>query len=224
MKLVAIKQARSIWLANVVDLNPRGIDLMPLIAPIVRKYDFKLYPNKPEELFGKDVREIKFSGGSFQQDIKKQPINIDLTIYNDGFVVDTRSSTKDSDAFLSDLLTWVSTEFNLVPYQEVLRSQIYLSELWVQMHKNMNSLNPKLKIFAEKITSLTKSHIHHNIAFETSGIIFWTDPTMINPPNPFRLERIIDRPFSENRYYSAAPLQTEVHLELLDELEKIFED
>ena len=220
MKLLSVKLARSIWLVNIVDLNPRGLSLFGLITPIVNKYKFQIYPTKPEELIGKDVIEIKFNGGSFQKDTQHN-IAVDLTIFNDGLVVDTRSSTKDSDAFLNDFLNYVSKEFSLTPYLEVLRSKIYVSEVWVQTDKLLNSLNSKLDSFAKRITSLTEGHSHHPIAYETSGIIFWTDPVVTNPPTPFRFERVIDRPFAENRYYSAAPLQTDVHLEMLDELESI---
>lgn len=220
MKLLSVKQARSIWLVNVVDLNPRGLNLFDLITPIVKKYKFQIYPTNPEELIGKDVIEIKFKGGSFQKDTKHN-IAVDLTIFNDGLVVDTRSSTKDSDAFLKDFLNYVSKEFGLTPYIEVLRSKIYVSEVWVQTDKLLNTINPKLDSFAKRITSLIEGHSDRPIAYETSGIIFWTDPVVTNPPTPFRFERVIDRPFAENRYYSAAPLQTDVHLEMLDELESI---
>ena len=87
--------------------------------------------------------------------------------------------------------------------------------------KSLNTLNPKLENFTKRLTSLIVGHGHHPIAFEISGITFWTDPSVINPPGPFRFERTIDIPFSENRYYSAAPLQTNVHLEMLTELESI---
>ena len=218
MKLLSIKQARSIWLVYLVDLNPRGRNVLSLIPLIVAKYKFVQSPAKPEEL---DLAKgVKFIGGSFHKD-QQNDIGIDLTIYNDGFLADTRSSTEDSDAFLDEFLNWISTEFDLIPYQEVLRSKVYVSELWVKTDKSLNALNPKLEKFAKRITSLIVGHEHHPIAFETSGISFWTDPTVINPPGAFRFERLIDAPFSENRYYSAAPLQTDAHLEILTELERI---
>lgn len=220
MHLLSVKQARSIWLINAVDLNPRGLNLFGLINPIVAKYNFKVYPTKLEELVGKEVIEIKFDGGGFQKDPQNN-IAITLTIFNDGFVVDTRSSTRDSDAFLDDFLNYLSNEFGLSPYQDVLRSKIYVSELWVKTEKYLNALNPKLANFSKRLTSLIEGHSYHPIAYETSGIIFWTDPIVTNPPTPFRLERMIDRPFAENRYYSVAPLQTDIHLEMLNELEKI---
>lgn len=218
MKLLSVKQARSIWLVPLVDLNPRGLNLLSFIRPIIEKYKFVEVPIKPEELdLGKGV---KFAGGSFQKD-SQHDLSIDLTLFNDGLVADTRSSTNDSDAFLDELLTWAATDFGLVHYQEVLRSKVYLSELWVQTDKSLNSINPKLESFARRLTSLIVGHEYHPIAFETYGIWFWTDQTITNPPPPFKLERPEGIPFAENRYYSVAPLQTEAHLEVLEELESI---
>jgi hypothetical protein len=221
MKLLSIKQARSIWLIYLIELNPRGLNLYNLIKLIIEKYKFQIYPTKPEEFgFGKEIREIKFSGGNFQKD-PKHNIGFDLTVYNDGLIVDTRSSTNDSDTILNEFLTWISGEIDLVPYHEVLREKLYLSELYVQTNKSLNSLNPKLANFAKHLNSLIKGHQNNPIAFETSGISFWTDPTKGNPASSFRFERVIDVPFSTNRYYSVASLQTDAHLKMLEELEDI---
>jgi hypothetical protein len=219
MKLSTVRQARSIWLLYIAELNPRGHSLFTLVPQIIAKYKFLVHPdfNKIDDFdFNKG---IKFSDGSFQKD-PENSIEIALTIYNDGFLADTRSSTKDSDAFLDEFLTWLSSEFNLVPYQEILRNKLYVSELWVHTDKLLNTLNPKLENFAKKITSMVEGHGHHPIAYEPTGIIFNTDP-VLNPPGAFRFERIVDLPFAENRYFSGASLQTDAHLELLEELESI---
>ncbi len=219
MQLLAVKQARSLWFSYLAEINPRGRNLFSLIPFIISKYKFLLFPN-PNNLEDFDLQKgIKFDNGSFQKDSENN-IDVALTVYNDGFIADTRSSTKDSDVFLDEFLTWMSSEFNLVQYQEVIRRKAYVSELWVHTDKSLNTLNPRLEKFAKKITSLIEGHSHHPINYESTGIIFNTDPVLY-PPGPFRFERMIDIPFAENRYYSGAPLQTEVHLELLEELESI---
>ena len=91
----------------------------------------------------------------------------------------------------------------------------------VRTDKPLNSLNPKLNDFARRLTSLVEGHSHHPFAFETSGIMFGTDYTVVNPPGPFKFERVMNVQFSENRYYTAAPLQTDAHLKILEELESI---
>ena len=146
MKLLSVQRARSIWLINLVDLNPHGRNVFSLIAPVIEKYKFVQFPTKPEEL---DLSKgINFVGGSFQKD-PQNDIAIDLTIFNDGFIADTRSSTEDSDAFLDEFFSWIAEEFGLVPYKEILRSRVYVSELWVKTEKSLNALNPKLREFCE---------------------------------------------------------------------------
>jgi hypothetical protein len=218
MKLQSIKLSRSIWLLPLVDLNPRGLNEFSLIKSIIEKYKFVQVPSKPEE-FDKN-KGLKLGGGSFQLDTK-QEISIELTVFTDGLVADSRSSTEDSDAFLDDFLTWISTEYFFINYKELIKSKIYLSELWVNTDKSLTILNSKLINFATRLNSLIVGHEHQPIEFEASGISFWTDPTIINPPSPFKFERAENTSFKENRYYSVAPLQTDKHLIILKELEDI---
>jgi hypothetical protein len=218
MNLLSVKQARAIWLLNLIDLNPRGRNLLALIPGIIAKYKFRGFPYKPEDF---DLTKgIKFLGGIFQKDSQTE-INIDLTVYLDGLLADTQSSSDDSDQFLDEFLTWATNKLGLVSYNEVIRTKSYVSELFVRTDKPLIALNPKLEKFAKHLTSLIKGHSHHPVAFETVGITFWTDQTITLPPGPFRFERVTEIPFAENRYYSAAPLQTDAHLEILMEFEKI---
>lgn len=218
MKLLSIQRARSLWFVNVTDLNPHGYNLLKIVPNIIEKYRFQLFPTKFEEF---DLTQgVKYHGGTFQID-SQHDISVDVNIYNNGLLVDTRSSTKDADAFLDEFLTWIASELDLVSYQEVLNTKIYVSELWVQTDKPLNALNPKLADFAKRLTSLIVGHENHPIAFETTGIYLSTNPIITNPPGGFRFERVEGAPFNENRYYSAAPLQTDLHLEMLEELENI---
>ena len=47
----------------------------------------------------------------------REPVLVDLLIYRDGVIADTRSSTADSHAFIADLLEWAETEFDLLPHE-----------------------------------------------------------------------------------------------------------
>ena len=218
MNLLSVKLARAIWLINLLDLNPRGRNLQAIIPSIIAKYKFRGFPVKPEDF--NLTNGVKLLGGVFQKDSETE-INIDLTVFGDGLIADTRSSTDDSDQFLDELLTLATNELGLVPYNKVLRTKSYVSELLVWTDKSLNAINPKFEKIAKLINSLIKGHSHHPIAFETVGITFWTDQTITLPPGPFRFERVSDIPFAENRYFSAAPLQTDAHLEVLTNFEKI---
>lgn len=143
---------------------------------------------------------------------------IDLLIYRDGIVADTRSSTTDSHAFIADLLTWATKELGLVPYEGIVRNKYSLSDVHVSSEHSLALLNPKLVAFAKAITGSARIP---GADFELGAIGFWADQNLPYQPVPFRFERVQAVSFSENRYYSSAPLETDAHLSLLDKLETL---
>jgi len=217
MKLLSVNLARSIWLFILNDLNPRGYSISNLSNDVVNRYKFASFPKADEDF---DLQKgVVFQLGAFQGS-KKQPVNVNLTVYNDGFVADTRSSTIESDEFLDDVFSWLSKEYGYTPIQEIIRSKVYSSEIYIRMNKPLNALNPKLKEFAKHLSSKVEGYVE-DILLETGGISFMRDPGKIGRPGPFKLEKQEGIPFEENRYYSLAPLQTEAHIELLKEFERI---
>ena len=218
MKLLSVHLARSIWVFVLNDLNPRGQSISDLASEIASRYNFSTYPTKAPEDY--DLQKgVVFQLGTFQNR-RKQSVNVHLTAYNDGFVADTRSSTDDSDEFLKDIFDWLSKEYGFTPIQDIIRSKVYVSEVYVRIDSPLNILNPKLEEFSKLLSSRVEGY-GENVTLETTGILFMRDPGKIGRPGPFKLERQEGIPFEENRYYSLAPLKTEDHLELLKEFEKI---
>lgn len=214
MKLLSVLTARSIWLGHLSDLNPRGLSLWPhIIHLLVDTYKFTKYPSVQD--LSSVQNEIKFEKGEFA--VEEAPVSIDLTIYADGLAASSGSSTDHTDAFLKDALERFNEILNLSSYGDVIRKKFYLSEVFVTTDVSLELVNPKLK----EISGYLSSNVEENKFFETSGISFCPDQTSKVNPTPFKFERAPDVPFSENRYYSIAPLQTQPHLELLDKMEKI---
>lgn len=216
MNLLSINLARSIWLGPINDLNPRGISLDRILFPyLIDTYKFKKYPSLAEPL---DITKgLEFRDGEFAIDEESKPIRITLTIHTDGLVVDTRSSTNHSDAFLEYSFSQFSEIFKMPPFQSVMKRRLYLSQVFVSTEKSLELLNPKLK----QISKYLNQYFGKDKSFQVGSISFWPDQKDKSPAMPFTFERAINVPFSENRYYSVAPLQTDQHLELLDKLEKI---
>lgn len=220
MKLQSVILARSYWFGHTTDFNPKGINLYPIITPLlVSSYKFKNYPTETEVI--DESKGVVFGNGEFIND-EGLPISISMTIYNDGLTADTRSSTNDSDTFLINVLTRLSEELNMPSYEQIIKRKAYISQLHISTDKSLGSINPKLtqvsKYLSENILGF------ENITFETGGIHFWPDQTNAIKPISFSFERVLNVSFSEKRYYSAAPLQTEEHLELLDILENILSE
>jgi hypothetical protein len=215
MQLLSVIRARSIWLFDTLDLNPFGKHL-EVIEWLKENYHFLKYPSSIAD-FDRSGG-LAFSNGAFQ--IKDDlVIDVGLSIYPDGLVADTRSSTKDTDVFLENLLSLAERDLGLVSYPEMVRQRLYVSELNIRPKNPLNSLNPRLQEFANRITSLLVNQ--DTIVFAPAGISFWPDPSFPIRHSHFQFERKQNIPFSENRYYSRAPLHTDDHLKLLEEFEDL---
>ncbi len=212
MELVSVQRARSIWLLDSYDLNPRGKNIgTKLIDWLKHTYQFTKVPAGMTDL--DDTKALYYSGGHFKTG--RESIDVELRIYNDGVVGDTRSSTEDTDLFLLDVLASAAKEFSLPYKHEIVRKKLYVSEMTVRTAKALSTLTPTLAEFARKLGLATGSAAVPELA----SIGFWPDIL----PNPsasvFRFERKFGAEFSDHRYYTRAPLQTSKHLELLQALE-----
>jgi hypothetical protein len=221
MELLSVLTARALWFIELRDLNPRGRSFRYTLFPaLAEKYNFATYPydeegNEPT----KEEPGFKFLNGEFH-DSNGVEIMVNLTIFDDGLVAETRSSTRDSEAFLEELLQWAVRDFGFVYRPEMIQRKGYVSELNVTPTYSLSGLNPKLEEFAARLTSLV-STATDPVRFEPAGLSFSVDPILASKPAGFRFERRLDVPFSTNRYYTQASVHTDVHLELLDELEQI---
>lgn len=215
MTVLHVKTGRAIWLVDARDLNPRGIDMMPILAAVKDRYKFQVYPKTAEDANEDDTRGIVFELGSFGYESGIYTIT-KATVFNDGIVVNTGLSTRFAEAFLADLLEFVSSKFGLTYRPDMVHTRIYTSELIVRTDKDFSRLFAPLDSIKEKLNSLTKHH------FEPAGFGFSIDSTASSArPVPFRFEREVGKPFSQNRYYSAAPVHTSQHEELLREMEAL---
>ena len=216
MKLLSVNLARSIWLGPVSDFNPRGASLYSTLFPLLMNtYKFKKYPALSD--VSDLTKGVEFGSGQFAAG-DDHPIAVNLTFYNDGIIADSGSSTDHSDAFLEDVFNRSLEIFKMPHYDSVIRKKVYLSQVFVTTEKSLEIINPKLAQISKYLSSTVEQG---NLTFRLAGILFSPDQVQRVNPAPFRFERVANVPFAENRYYSAAPLQTDKHLELLDKLESI---
>lgn len=216
MKLLTISIARSIWLFNLNDLNPRGKKIGPSsISHLVETYRFAQYPKTSEEM--DENKGMHFMDGTFN--LKSgEAITVNFKVFAFGVAAETRSSTKDSDAFITEVLEWISKEYDLPSIDQILRSTAYYSEMHLRSEHTLSLLNPKLERITQKLNSNVKGH--GEMVYQPAGITFWNNPSL-NQAFPFKFERVDGMGFAEQRYFSAAPLETEIHLDILNDLESI---
>jgi len=217
MKLLAVRMARSIWLIPRYFLNPKGVDIRPAFDGLKTRYNFLKTPfDSPASAM--QGGELKFEHGVFSG--KNGPVQIlTLTLFADGLVVDTRSSTEDGDAFLEDATSWISKEFGLPLYTELPIKRIYASEINLIFEKIPKILDPQLAPFLKEASEVIGDKKIGKTEF--IGLQIGTDPALSETPKMFRFEREINTPFEQNRYYSSAPIKTEAHLKLLEKLDEV---
>lgn len=217
MRLLAVNLARVSWWGRILDFNIEGINYFPLITNfLVQTYNFKTFPDPEKAPPGGVGWEFKF--GNFKID-GKPPLALSLTLYSDSFMADTVSNTDHSDAFLLDMFTNLSKTFKFRDYNEVIRKKTYVSQVYVSIDKSLQTLNPKLSEISKFLSNNTKQT---DSFFDFGGMSFWSDPEK-STIGPFTFERAATVPFSENRYFSMAPLPTNQHVELLNKLENILD-
>ncbi len=232
MKLVHARLARSIWLFDIRDMNPTGKDFIgDLVSWIKESYAFSMAPDPDNPIpnatpppttaapRAEGVPGLTFQRGSFQLEEEMYVAINNLTIYDDGIVVDAASSTEDGDKFAADLLRLAAQEFGLTFELDTVRQRLYLSELVVRSDIDLTSLNPMLPAFTEKISKPPFSAT--GAPFTVGGISFWSDADGSVRQRTIRLERQAGRSIGEHRYFSDAPMETRTHFSVLEEFERL---
>ncbi len=219
MKLLSIVSAKSLWFFDPRELNPRGKSIYPeLIDWLREEYDFEEVPKSQTDT--NPQGGLEFKRGHFEVDAKTNEfVDVDLTLFTDGALADTRSSTRDSDAFLERTLKAMAECFGLEHDSSLIRKRGYINEVIYRSDRSLSALNPRLEQFCSRLSDLS------NRPIQTIAVMFGRDPKEAMMPAPtlpaFSFERLTNAPFSENRYYSKAPIDTEAHIKLLEEFEDI---
>lgn len=214
MELLAVRLARLIAYFPTEEINPRGRALIPdVTSALIERYSFNGYPQKFED-FDWD-KGISFIDGRWND------INIDrLALYNNGMLVDTASSTDDSVAFLTDALTWAAESFGLTYRPDMMNRKTYVSELLFRSETPLKTLNPALESLAAKLSESVSHIAGQEVAYDTVSLALNFDMLLTKSPlAPFRIERLSEAQYTENKYYSIAPLPTDVHIKFLEEFE-----
>ncbi len=204
MKLIHVKQARSIWIFDLRDLNPKGKDILgDLIDWIKDNYGFAVAPDPENPVVTTPPNAPSaapgyvFQRGRFQV---REEIFIEittLTLYGDGMVIDTPASTEEADQFANDLLRSASQEYALVFEPAMIRKRMYVSELIVRSDIELERLSPKLRSFAARITEVMPDGAKP--VFQSAGLSFWSEPNDSGAHKIFSLERTAANFFAEHR-------------------------
>jgi hypothetical protein len=215
MRLSAIHQARVIFFLEVLDLNPRGAAYYPsIVRALNERYGFQKFPQE-----FKDFDESK--GITFELGTTGNTTIDKFVIYQNGLQLDTRASTEDSEAILEEALSWAAQTLGLKYTSDMVKMKAYVSYFSFYSDSALLQVNPILKNLSMKLAKTVSENLHLSAIFEPTGILWGLDPAEQRMPvQSFSIERRQQTPFSEGKYFSAAPLPTDIHLALVEEFEK----
>jgi hypothetical protein len=216
MELAAVLQARTLALMEVAELDRRGRLFMPdLINEIAQRYKFQKAPKTAEEMNEKKGVELNIG--------RHGDIVIDaFKIFDTMLVAETHSSTADSRRVIEDMLAYGKEKLGLTYEPTMIARWAYVSDLTFRSDLPILATNDPFSTLAHRVSEEVSTVWNEPITYEPTIITAGHDPTTRkNLIAPFTIQRRAnDLPFSQNKYFSEAPLPTQVHWRLLEEFEQ----
>lgn len=197
--------------------SPPTMYIGDLVNALKDRYRFLQVPTKIEEF---DLQKgIEFIHGIFEKDqvIRK------LRIHNNGIFCEAVLSTEVISDFIEDVFNWARQEIGMKLEDAVDPNQFFSSHLEVETDISLATAFSKFSLIGDKLTTLVASYGQQVPSFEATTLAFQCDLSKVQniSPEMFTFERRAQKPFDSGLFYSAAPLKTADHLELLNELEGI---
>jgi hypothetical protein len=214
MENVAVVLARASGWVESNDLNPRGSVFFPdFVKAIIARYGFMKFPEKLEEF--DEGKGVTFVAGKLGHTVIEQVI-----VYTYGIVFDTRASTDESKRLLEEALQWASKEVGLNYNPLMIKRWQYLSQITFNSKVQLVRAHPSFQKLAETLTKRAAEVSGQTLDYDLTILALDHDPLLQKHPiGRFSIQRRENTPFSDNKYYSEAPLPTDVHIKLLEQFE-----
>ena len=214
MKLAAIIKARAIALLDIDELNRNGVVRLADVAPLLtERYGFLTYPSTKEDF---DIEKgIKFLGG------RCEDVVIDtFSIWSNMLTVETLSSTKDSKETLENILKW-GRELGLTYEDGMIKRWGYISQItFTTEFPLLSAVSVPLNNLARKTAEVVDSLFGEGITYEAARLNVAHDPLARKSGiAPLTIEHRVNVRFGDNKFFSEAPLPTDLHIKFLEEFE-----
>jgi len=215
MQLASVLLARYFGLVQTGELNLNGDLYYPeLVKALVDRYGFVKYPTE----FGTidESKGVEFIGGRFGKRIIDKLVILDTGIY-----LDTAVNTSVSQELWLEMLEWAVQTLGATFQPDMVTRHVYVSQLTFQSDVPILAVNPFLEKIAATVTSEVENNYKQRLKYEPAAISIHFDKelTKLGTAN-FSVQRREGVPFEENKYFSSAPLKTDLHLELLKQWEQ----
>jgi hypothetical protein len=218
MDLLKVHAANSVRFLAVIDETKPERSLLPIVKALEERYLFLQVP--------RTIAEYNLeSGVTFLSGVFRGRNTIDkFQVYARGIICETREETDISDEFLDDVLNWAEADLKLEVPDRASMARAYFSQIEIRFSTSLsNSLNMFSGV-GQSISNMVQSYRASVVPpLEASSIKLYMDTSAMTGPAPFEFlfERRANTSYSENIYFSAAPLRTKDHLQILQELENV---
>ena len=221
MNIISFDTARATWLFPLEEFTPAaGASSPSILGEIGNKYGFARLPQiTTREDMAKNG--LPFGMGSFEIEGHRIIIT-DFIVYNDGIAA-VAEKTEWAEKFLEDIVPWVRDSFGFRDVSSGIR-KLYSSTLIVDFERPLSRLLSAYERISGIISSRTVMLIPDRPPLQFSRLDFEVDKTAVigqAVPPKFILERRAGVGFSQERYYSLAPMHTSSHIDALIEIEKL---
>ncbi len=209
MELARVNEARAAWLFDIEELNPLGRPMGDIFRALAARYKFAQIPDLGNPVPG---RNLKFLDGRFEFGPGPIEASVDLEVFRDGIVAISRSDTAHSDALIDDVLHWMRREYGVSNEHYILKpKRAYRSALTV-FCPTLKPLAayPSLSPFLDRLRSATGQDS------EVVSVTLGNE----RERSLFTFERRAGQPFEDHKYFSAASVSTQTHLDLLRQFEE----
>lgn len=215
MRRAGVILARVVAFVEVFDLSPRGRIYFPDLArEMAATYGFLKSPQTLEEF---DLTKgIDFLQGKYGDKIIHK-----LTIWDRSIVLETRSDTEEAEHLLRKLLEWAAEKFGLEYTFSTISRIAYVSDVMFYSDVPLLGEGTAMLNLIKATTDAVSEVWNEQIAYEPISFRIGHDPlARKNGIAPFSISRRVETLFSENKYFSEAPLPTSVHWKLLEQFER----
>jgi hypothetical protein len=215
VQLSAVLLARVLGFVEAVDLNPRGTVFFPeLTEALVERFKFQKFPRTLEEF--DETKGVVFEEGVFDRKVIQK-----MTLWTNILVVETRSNTDDSKQILEGILTWGAEKFALNYKPGMIKRFGYVSDLTFHSEAPLLAASSAIKNLADKNSKLVSEIWQELVKYEGLSMAVGHDPmSRQSGIAAFTIQRRGAARFSENKFFSEAPLLTDTHIRLLEEYER----
>ena len=215
MKSIAYSSGTLISLFRLEAFSPiGGLNERQIIGAIAERYNFGISPNvsSREEL---ERNGLVYELGFFETELGEATVHR-LSIHNDGVIV-RANRTEHAEAFFDDLINWLVEGYGC---REISKKPLYLSEIVVEFEKPARHMIVKFDKLADLILSKVDEHSELTAAAFCGLTIEFESKSTSKPK--FIIERREGTSIEDEYYFCSAPLTTERHLQVLEEMERLF--